>query len=92
MSAVAVVFGEQMIRQGLWPAWSPDFNTHNLYSWVTLKHQASVEYLQSLRKLQKVHSAVTFFFSRNKFCLCLEPFLADEMQKVEAGRRLETPL
>lgn len=82
MSAVAEVFGEQMIRKGLWPVRSPDLNTRNLYSWVTLKYQVSVEYLQSLRKLQKVHSAVTFFFSRNKFALCLEPFLADEMQKV----------
>jgi len=53
MNAVAEVFGEQMIRQGLWPARSPDLNTRNLYSWVTLKYQVSVVYLQSLRKLQE---------------------------------------
>jgi hypothetical protein len=53
MNAVAEVFGEQMIQQGLWPSRSPDLNTRNLYSWVTLIHQVSVEYLQSLRKLQE---------------------------------------
>jgi hypothetical protein len=38
MNAVAEVVGEQMIRQGLCPARTPDLNTPNFYSWVTLKY------------------------------------------------------
>ena len=53
MNALAAVLYDQIIRQILWPARSPDLNSRNFYFWIALKEQVHVDFPQQ-------HSALKF--------------------------------
>jgi hypothetical protein len=48
MNALAEVFGEQVISQGLWLTCSPDLNPCDLHLWGTLKDKVCVNNPHSL--------------------------------------------
>jgi hypothetical protein len=86
MNAWAEVFGEWVISQGLWPAYSPDLNPCDLHLQIKCIQIILIHY----KNWNKIFSRKFTLFQNNNSVVRLETFFQDmrpaEKQKVGTSR------